>query len=105
MTQQTDIFDYLESVRLRDLGINSAANGYNASEWVSKARTVALHLAATRGEVSIEDVLRVTPRPPEVSVNATGAVMRHKRLILSGYTQSAKTSSHARRIGLYRLKD
>lgn len=100
-----DLFDAAKSAQLRDFGIEAAANGYGADEWIQKARAVALMIAARNGETDIEAVLKLCPRPDWVSPNATGAVMRTKQLKLIGYKRAEKVTSHSRRIGNYVLDD
>lgn len=89
------------ATQMRDKALESV--GSHNEPWTSKARSVALMLASKNGEVNINDVLRICPRPNHININATGSVMRDKRLKLIGYTTSLKRSSHARKIGVYSI--
>jgi len=99
-----DIFGYAdECQRLRDAGIEKVV--CNNEDWVKRVRAIALHLAATNGEVCSDDVLRILPRPDSVSPNAVGSVFKDKRLHVIGFKQSEKLTSHSRRIFIYALND
>ena len=87
--------------RLKEAGMTEVELSNLA--WVQRAREIGLRLAAHNGEVTIEDVLKIIPRPEHVHPNAVGCVLRHKRLKLIGYTSASKASSHARKIGIYSL--
>ncbi len=104
MTQIT-IFDRLKALELRDKGMDQAAYSLNAQGWLQSAQAVARHLAAKNGETTIDEVLAVCPRPPNVSVNATGSIFRGKDWKLIGNTQSSKVASRARRVGIWALND
>jgi hypothetical protein len=93
------LLDYIEGQKLRDLGIAAVtANNY---DWITKAKGVARYLAISDGQVTIEDVLKLCPKPDHVHPNSLGAVMRDKALKIVGYKQSGKSSAHYRRIGIY----
>lgn len=94
------LYSWAESKKLRDRGIE-AVSSFPNDLWVAKARSIAEMLAAKSGNVTINDVLKICPRPEGVHPNAVGSVMRSKHLRLVSFTQSDKTSAHARRIGIY----
>lgn len=98
------LFNAAEAARLRDLGLAKVSSFPNDT-WVQRARAIAIMFAAKNGEVTINDVLKMLPRPESVHPNACGAVMKCKELVLTSYTKSDKVSSHARRIGVYSLRD
>lgn len=97
-------FDLIESLRLKDCGITASENGYGAYDWVLAARGAAFYLAAADGSVTINDVLRFCPKPPHVSSNAIGSVMRDKRFKCIGYQPTSKISGHGRIIKIWALK-
>lgn len=101
----SDLFSLAAARKLRDEGMERSAYGYNAQEWLVRARDMALLLAGREGEVSADKVLQFVPRPPEVSVNATGSIFKDKRFKLVGYKMSSKVSAHARRIAVWALND
>lgn len=94
------LFDYAESKRLMEAGITKAAS-YPADDWVSRAREVAVYLAKQHGEVTINDVYRVLPRPEGINPNASGSVMRCKELRMIGVRQSDKVSLHCGIVRVY----
>lgn len=91
MTNQTNIFDYAESVRLRDKGMMNAAVA--DSDWLSRARSVAEHLAAKQGETCIEEIYRIVGLPDHA--NAAGSVFRGKQWECIGIKQATRVSRHA----------
>lgn len=103
MLEQLDIFSPRPNRIARDTGIIQVES--NNYDWVSRAREIAHMLASSGGEVTIEDVLKLCPRPEWVHPNACGAVMRSKNLKLVRYTSALKTSSNARKIGVYEWVD
>lgn len=102
---QPNIFDYAESQRQRDKGMEAAEFSYGSNEWLIEARKIAEILASKNGEVTVEDVLRFCPRPTSVSVNATGSLFKGKKWVPIGFKSSTKISSHARQIRIWRLAD
>jgi hypothetical protein len=100
----TDLFIHAEQARQLKGAVLDRVADHN-QPWVKRAKEIALHLAASNGEVNVEDVLKIFPRPNYINVNAIGSIMRDKRLKLTGYTIATKESSHGRRIGVYSLKN
>lgn len=101
----TDLFNSTASRSARDAGMEQAAFSFDAQNWLTEVRAVARMLIAKNGEVTIDDVLRICPRPPWISPNATGSVFKGGEFVACGYTQTAKVSSHARAVRIWRLKD
>lgn len=91
----------LTGKQLRDQGIAKVTS--NSSEWVHKAREVALMLAALNGETDSDEVQAICPRPSDVHCNATGAVFKDKRFKFVGFKQTDRASGHARTIKLWGL--
>lgn len=97
-----NLFEYTEqAIAMRNINLDIVES--NNLEWVEKARRVGLQIARTFGRVSIEDVLKICPRPDSVSQNAVGSVLRGNNLRLVGYKVALKKSSHGRKIGIYEL--
>lgn len=88
-------FDLIESLRLKDQGMQAAANSCGASEWLSQAREVGKLISALCGEVSSDDILRQCPKPLSVSHQAIGSLFKGKGWRLLGYTKTQKISGHA----------
>lgn len=95
MNAQSSIFDYMESQRLKEVGIQLAADA--EYDWVSRARSVAEHLASKNGECTINDVYAVVGLPTHS--NAAGGIFRGKKWRSVGYLESGRV---ARRGGLIR---
>lgn len=96
-----EFITHKEAIRGRNAALESV--GSHNEPWVSKARSLALLLAAQNAEVTIEDVLRIYPRPSYINQNACGCIMRNKRLKLIRYTTALKSTSNGRKIGVYSL--
>lgn len=94
------LFDRVFSIFLRDKGIEKVSSWPN-DEWIASARSVAIYIARRDGTVTINDVLKVFPKPPCVHPNAIGSVMRTVELKRIGFVKSDKVSAHARNIGVY----
>lgn len=97
------LFNATESKRLRDLGKQIAAS-FPADNWLAKAQATAQLIAATNGECTIDDVLKVCPRPDHISPNATGSVFSGKKWKIVGRTNTTKISGHSREIRIWALK-
>lgn len=92
-----------EAAELRDQKIAQVT--LNAGGWVQEATLKAIEYARIHGSVTSDNLHEIFPLPPSVHRNATGAVFRDKRLKLVGFTQSTRLSSHARRIGIFSLRE
>lgn len=99
----SNLFDAATSRRLKEQGMSIAASHPNDS-WLSQAQATAHLLAATNGECTIDDVLRICPRPSNISPNATGSVFAGKKWKVIGHTNTTKISGHAREIKIWALK-
>lgn len=98
---QTSIFDYMQSQKLRDIGVSKVEA--NSFDWVQQARATALMLAAKNGETSSDDVLRICPKPDHIHPNAVGSVFRDKRFRCVGRMPTQRVSGHAREIKIWSL--
>lgn len=98
-------FDLIEALRRKELGLEMAAYGYGAAQWLAEARKVAEMLAAKQGEITSDDLLRVCPKPPHVSHQAIGSLFRTPRWRCIGRRPSAKISGHGREIRIWVLND
>jgi len=69
------------------------------------ARGIAERICRQYGEVTINDVRQALPPPEYMHPSVLGAVLRDKRFVHTGrYTTAKHTASHARKIGVYKLK-
>ena len=104
----TDLFQAADEramgIYLRDRGIAKVSN-YPHDGWVQKAKDIAVMLAAKNGTVTSDELQNIFPRPQDVPPNAVGAVFRDKRLVYIGSDQSERATAHARRIGVYMLRN
>lgn len=88
------LLGYLEGVRLRDAGMLQAATAsVEAEDWLSRARSVARHLAAKNSEVCIEELYQFVGLPPRP--NVAGSVFRGKEWTCLGIRQAMRSSRHA----------
>ena len=70
------------------------------------ARKLAEKICRERGEVNINDIRAELPPPSEMHASVLGAVFRHKAFQHTGrYTTAKHLSSHARKVGIYKLKE
>jgi hypothetical protein len=96
----SDLFDYAESQRLRDIGIEKVTS-YPNDEYVMRARAFAVSYARKYGKVTSDDVQREMPIPSGIHPNATGGIFKTKDLMVIGMTQTHRISGRARRILVY----
>lgn len=96
------LFDRAMSRRLKERGLD-IAESFPADAWVQRARSVAEMLAARDGETDIDKVLKLCPRPSDVSPAATGSIFRGKRWRCVGTKQSEQVSRHAGIIRIWQL--
>lgn len=97
------LFDYEESVRLRDIGIEIASS-YPNDEWVAKAKSTAFMHAAKYGEVSADDIhqyIADNKLGQMPNKGAMGAVFRDKHLKFIRYEPSKRKERHTNRNGVY----
>lgn len=75
------------------------------ADWLERARSSAIELAAANEKVTIDDVRDVCPPPEDVDPRVMGAVFRGKHWECVGYQKSRRKSCHNRPVGVFRLKD
>ena len=113
MTDATQLtLDLDEGRSRRDAGLALKERGLDSVEahskaWLEEARQVAEFLYHERGSVTVDWVLQYCPRPAYVHPNATGAIFRDPKRWrrLEPDVQSSQPNAHARRIGVWALKD
>jgi hypothetical protein len=96
------LWNSAEGRRLKERGLD-VIESYPNDQWVQKARAIAEMLAAKNGEVTMDEILKVLPRPPDVHPNSCGAVFRGKRWKQIGTKQSEQVSRHAGIIRIWKL--
>lgn len=79
--------------------------GQTTREWVERCRDVAERLLTVRKTITIEDVLRVEPRPQYIKKNVTGKIFHDPRFVAVGYTQSKRPAMNGRTIRLWALSE
>lgn len=89
---QLSLIDYAESVRLRDAGMALSVSA--DSDWVSRARAVAQHLAAKDGETDINSVYAVVGLPDHPNCAGSVFLPRNKWKCV-GYSKSGRVKRHA----------
>lgn len=74
--------------------------------YIYAARGLAVRICRERGEVTINDIRQQLPPPEDMHPSVLGAVLRDRRFIHTGrYTSAKHTASHARKVGIYQLKE
>ncbi len=104
MTQMS-IFDLPMGIELANKGIALAAD--NKGELVTRGRNIALRIAATRGEVTADDVQYELAKEG-VSVkalgNAAGAIFRDRRFRFTGrMAKSTRIHAHGNLLRVWEL--
>jgi hypothetical protein len=104
MTQMS-IFDLPTGIELANKGIALAAD--NKGELVTRGRNIALRIAATRGEVTADDVQYELAKEG-VSVkalgNAAGAIFRDRRFKFTGrMAKSTRIHAHGNLLRVWEL--
>ncbi len=104
MTQMS-IFDLPTGIELANKGIALAAD--NKGELVTRGREIALRIAATRGEVTADDVQYELAKEG-VSVkalgNAAGAIFRDRRFKFTGrMAKSTRIHAHGNQLRVWEL--
>lgn len=70
------------------------------------ARGLAVRICKEKGEVTINDIRDKLPPPEEMHPSVLGAIFRDRRFIHTGrYTTAKHLASHARKVGIYQLKE
>lgn len=74
--------------------------------YLQRARWGAMKIAKRKGFVTINEVRAKYPPPDDLHPSVMGAVFRAPEFIHTGtYTRAAHPASHARMIGIYKLKE
>lgn len=73
-------------------------------DWLEEAGDTAEILCRKRGVVTIEDVLKVCPRPTYVHRNTTGKVF-DKRFVAIGWRRSDRPAMNGRQVRIWKLKE
>ena len=100
MTEETQ-FDLFQGRRLRDEGMSVAAA--NRMTTLEEARIVAEQLAASKGDITIDDVNEVIEARGMHLGPAAGSVFRSEKWVPVGYRQTTKKTSHARPVRVWRF--
>jgi hypothetical protein len=74
--------------------------------WLDNARSAArMLLLRSKSVITIEDVLKVVPRPSYLHPNITGRVFQTDMFVSVGFTLAKKYSSHSRVIRKWSLSE
>jgi hypothetical protein len=65
-------------------------------EWINDCRETARKLLTVRASITVEDVLKICPRPRYIHKNVTGSVFRDPDFVMCGWTKATKSSSNGR---------
>lgn len=74
-------------------------------DWVEDCQAAARKLLVTKEEITIEDVLRICPRPRYIHRNTTGSVFKHSDFRMCGFTKSQRAVSKGRWIMKWKLNE
>jgi hypothetical protein len=88
---------------LRDAGIARVSIG--REEWIAKARGIAILIAKSAGQVTINDVRNLVDMPDDFHPSTWGAVLRGDAFQAIGFCQATHASAHARVVRIYKLKE
>lgn len=69
--------------------------------WLANARAVALRLGMNGAHVSVDDVRRLCPPPPDVDQRVMGAVFCRPDWVRVGDRTSGRVTCHHRRISMF----
>ena len=101
-------FDLAEGERLRDAGIDQAADMMGRRFQLEKAREIAVHHATLHGEVTYDDVyseMLCLDYRPELLGKAAAAVFSGPEWEPTGeWRRSGRVTNHARAIRVWRLR-
>lgn len=65
-------------------------------DWINDCRATARELLTTRESITVEDVLKVCPRPRYIHKNVTGSVFKDSDFVMCGWAKATKASSNGR---------
>lgn len=74
------------------------------ADWLDDCRVTARKLLQKELCITVEDVLKICPRPRYLRPNITGSIFKHDDFMPIGYTLSRKPSSHSRVIRKWTLR-
>lgn len=74
-------------------------------DWIEDCRSAARKLLTVRESVTIEDVLKICPRPKYIHKNVTGSVFKDTGFVMCGWTKAMKASSNGRWIMKWKLNE
>lgn len=73
-------------------------------KWLENARTTAFKLLKRSERITIEDVLKVCPRPQYVHPNTTGKVFIEKEFVAVGWRPSQRPLMNGRQVRVWTLR-
>ena len=101
---QPPLFDLKEGRRRKDEAMDAFEQ--SGREWLMRARSAAAHVCRLRGMVTTDDVLAIGGMPPAgLHHNIIGAIFPRGTWEIVGYTKTQRPEGHARRIGIWCLKE
>ena len=74
-----------------------------SSEFLTKAREIAIKIAKKQGQVTADDVRAKLEIPSKIGVNVMGSVFVSKLFKDVGYTRSKRKEARGRLIKVYKL--
>lgn len=74
------------------------------NKWLEEARDTARKLLSVQAFITIEDVLKLCPRPQYVHPNTTGSVFVDKDFVSTGYRRSVRRSMNGREVKVWTLR-
>ncbi len=74
------------------------------ADWLEEARAAALSLGLGGRSITINDVRRVCPPPPDVDPRVMGAVFLRTIWVKTGYENSGRNRCHGRPIAIFKLR-
>jgi hypothetical protein len=74
-------------------------------EWLEEARDEAENICRKKGVVTIEDVLKVCPRPNYVHRNSTGNMFHDDRFYAFGWIPSGRPAMNGRQVRIWKLRE
>ena len=101
---QPPLFDLKEGRRRKDEAMDAFEQ--SGREWLGRSRMAALTIYRHHGNVTTDDVLAIVGKPPAgLHHNIIGAIFSGSTWEIVGYTKTQRPEGHARRIGIWRLKE
>ena len=101
---QPPLFDLKEGRRRKDAAMDAFEQ--SGRQWLGRARMAAMSHLEFIGWVTTDDVLAIVGKPPAgLHHNIIGAIFSGSTWEIVGYTKTQRPEGHARRIGIWRLKE